>query len=123
MPEYVKGDVLAFDKERLWSGLGEDERKRQESILELLATEQNYLVRLQTIKEVFMGPSEMVLTGTKERETIFQNIDQLVEASSKLLKDLVGRRNCATFTLDIISDVLISFVKISTSITVLIFVD
>jgi hypothetical protein len=121
MPESVRGDVLAFDKELLWSRLSEDERKRQESILELLVTEQNYLGRLETIKEVFMGPSEMVLTGAKEREAIFQNIDDLAEASGKLLKDLTERRSGGTFTIDIISDVFIRFVKINPSFTVLIF--
>ena len=41
-----------FDKDKVWKNLSAEQRKRQESILELVTTEQTYVNRLIIIYKV-----------------------------------------------------------------------
>lgn len=47
---------FSLDKERHWSGLGKEERTRQEAILEFIITESNYYQRLTIMHEVSFLP-------------------------------------------------------------------
>ena len=67
-----------------------DERKRQESIFELISTESNYVHKLQTLIDVFYIPlrSRPSLMSPSELSAIFINIESLLVCNVKILSDL-----------------------------------
>ncbi|KAI7888806.1 uncharacterized protein EV154DRAFT_424999 [Mucor mucedo] len=69
-----------------------EERKRQEAIFELIATEKTYLNDLQMIINIFYADSGKYLTQD-ERDVVFSNIDDLLICNTALLSDMENRQN------------------------------
>ncbi|KAI9247826.1 hypothetical protein BY458DRAFT_526897 [Sporodiniella umbellata] len=68
-----------------------EERKRQEAIFELIATERTYLNDLQMIINVFYVDFGKYLTSD-ERDVVFSNIDDLMICNTALLSDMETRQ-------------------------------
>ncbi|KAI8975146.1 hypothetical protein BDF20DRAFT_822616 [Mycotypha africana] len=64
-----------------------EERKRQEAIFELIATERSYLSDLQMIVNIFFLDSGKYLSED-ERDVVFSNIDDLLICNTALLSDM-----------------------------------
>ncbi|KAI8834668.1 Dbl homology domain-containing protein [Chytridium lagenaria] len=63
-----------------------DERKRQESIFELIQTEQSYVRDLQIIFEVFYQPITQLLSK-QDVDTIFSNLEDILMTNTIILSD------------------------------------
>ncbi|KAJ3030647.1 hypothetical protein HDV00_008758 [Rhizophlyctis rosea] len=72
---------------KLLAEIPAEERKRQEAIFELIATEQSYVRDLQLIIEVFYAPLQTMLQPTDVR-TLFSNIEEILLVNSLILSDL-----------------------------------
>ncbi|KAG2195516.1 hypothetical protein INT47_002712 [Mucor saturninus] len=81
-----------------------EERKRQEAIFELIATEKTYLNDLQMIINIFYADSGKYLTQD-ERDVVFSNIDDLLICNTALLSDMENRQNEKANVVDKIGDV------------------
>ncbi|KAL9542210.1 hypothetical protein MBANPS3_008720 [Mucor bainieri] len=81
-----------------------DERKRQEAIFELIATERSYLSDLQMIINVFYTDSGKYLSQD-ERDVVFSNIDDLLICNTALLSDMETRQREQANVVDKIGDV------------------
>ncbi|KAI9193369.1 uncharacterized protein BJ171DRAFT_528088 [Polychytrium aggregatum] len=68
------------------SSLSAEEKKRQDAIHELIATEQSYVRDLQIIVDVFYGPMTGMLLESDFR-TIFSNIEDLLISNTMILSD------------------------------------
>ena len=86
------------------SSLSTDERKRQESIFELIKTEATYVRDLQLVVELFYAPLQNLLAST-ELTIIFGNIEQLLLVNSQLLSSLEAAQCAQKFMIDKIGDV------------------
>ncbi|CAO3630800.1 unnamed protein product [Mucor fragilis] len=81
-----------------------EERKRQEAIFELIATERSYLSDLQMIINVFYADSGKYLSQD-ERDVVFSNIDDLLICNTALLSDMETRQREQANVVDKIGDV------------------
>ncbi|KAL0136070.1 hypothetical protein V8B55DRAFT_1552696 [Mucor lusitanicus] len=81
-----------------------EERKRQEAIFELIATERSYLSDLQMIINVFYTDSGKYLSQD-ERDVVFSNIDDLLICNTALLSDMETRQREQANVVDKIGDV------------------
>ncbi|KAG2207242.1 hypothetical protein INT46_008860 [Mucor plumbeus] len=81
-----------------------DERKRQEAIFELIATERSYLSDLQMIINVFYADAGKYLSQD-ERDVVFSNIDDLLICNTALLSDMETRQREQANVVDKIGDV------------------
>ncbi|KAG2237303.1 hypothetical protein INT48_009036 [Thamnidium elegans] len=81
-----------------------EERKRQEAIFELIATERSYLNDLQMIINIFYADSAKYLSQD-ERDVVFSNIDDLLICNTALLSDMETRQNEKANVVDKIGDV------------------
>jgi hypothetical protein len=99
-----------LDKSIHWKYLSDEERKRQEAILEFLSTEANYHERLITLYKVFYLNTNKLLSDT-EISKIFQNLPDLITFSSILLADLRSRQAECKGIISSISDIFLNHVK------------
>ncbi|KAI8338784.1 hypothetical protein EDC96DRAFT_611240 [Choanephora cucurbitarum] len=81
-----------------------EERKRQEAIFELIATERTYLSNLQMIVNVFYTESGKYLSQD-ERDVVFSNIDDLLICNTALLSDMETRQREQANVIDKIGDI------------------
>ncbi|GAA95075.1 uncharacterized protein L969DRAFT_77433 [Mixia osmundae IAM 14324] len=100
---------------RSWSSLIEpsalqdvpdQERKRQESIFELIETEKAYVRNLQLTVQTFYAPLEPVL-GSEASQAIFANLESILVFNTMLLSDLEARQADARLYVDRIGDVVL----------------
>ncbi|KAJ1555279.1 Intersectin-2, partial [Nowakowskiella sp. JEL0078] len=81
--------------------LSSEERKRQESIFELVSTESTYVRDLQIIVEVFYQPMSLFMKD-RDLENIFANIDEILLANSLILSDLESYLESQGYVVDAI---------------------
>ncbi|XP_054475445.1 rho guanine nucleotide exchange factor 26-like [Anoplopoma fimbria] len=91
------------------SGLSElmsqEERKRQESIFEVISSEHSYLHSLEILIRMFKNSAELSEAMTKtEHHHLFSNITDVCEASKKFFKELEERHQ-QNIVIDDISDI------------------
>lgn len=80
----------------------QEERKRQEAILEVISSEHSYLASLHTLIRMFKNSPELGRTMTStERHHLFSNISDVCEASEKFFKELEARHHSSSFVHDI----------------------
>ncbi|KAI9256579.1 hypothetical protein BDA99DRAFT_516821 [Phascolomyces articulosus] len=81
-----------------------EERKRQETIFELISTEKTYLRDLQLVINVFYADSAKYLSRD-EQDVVFSNIDELLLCNTALLSDLESRQRESAGVVNSIGDV------------------
>ncbi|KAK9766343.1 hypothetical protein K7432_004643 [Basidiobolus ranarum] len=86
------------------NSVNSEERKRQESIFELISTEQTYLRDLQLVMDVFYEPMQSMISE-KELVSIFGNIEELLHCNTEFLNQLEERQNDNHFMIDYIGDI------------------
>ncbi|CAG8433988.1 2566_t:CDS:10 [Diversispora eburnea] len=94
----------------LIENLSKEERKRQESIYELIYTEHTYCRDLEMIIDVFQRPMQEYLTK-KELNLVFSNIYDLLLCNLVILSELEQRQKQDEFLLDNVGDILIKHVN------------
>jgi hypothetical protein len=62
------------------------DRKRQEAIYELMATEKSYVQDLQLIFDIFYTPLQSMLSST-DLHSIFLNLKDILQVNAKILSD------------------------------------
>lgn len=83
------------------------ERKRQEAIFELIATESAHVRDLQIIVEVFFNSMQQTqLLSEKASTVIFANVEDVLLAAVSLLSDLEERQRDNRLYIDHIGDIL-----------------
>ena len=105
-----EGEVFVLDRDVHWRTLSEDERRRQEAILEFISTEASYHDRLVTLHEVFHRNSAKSLAAD-EQAMIFQNLPDLITQSSILLADLRSRQVEGDGVMSSVSDIYLEHVR------------
>ncbi|RKP20821.1 hypothetical protein ROZALSC1DRAFT_21053 [Rozella allomycis CSF55] len=85
-PEKVSG-WSDFVGSEISESVSKEERKRQEAIFELIATERKYVADLQLIIQVFYSPLLKILNVTTV-EMLFSNIEDILLVNCQLLSDL-----------------------------------
>ncbi|KAM4694632.1 rho guanine nucleotide exchange factor 26 isoform 1-T2 [Discoglossus pictus] len=79
-------------KNGLSQSIGQEERKRQEAIFEVISSEHSYLLSLEILIRMFKNSKQLSSTMTKtENHHLFSNITDVCEASKKFFKELEGR--------------------------------
>uniref|UniRef100_A0A8C5MF04 Rho guanine nucleotide exchange factor 26 n=1 Tax=Leptobrachium leishanense TaxID=445787 RepID=A0A8C5MF04_9ANUR len=79
-------------KNGLTQSIGQEERKRQEAMFEVISSEHSYLLSLEILIRMFKNSKPLSLTMTKtESHHLFSNITDVCEASKKFFKELEGR--------------------------------
>ncbi|NWW47079.1 ARHGQ factor, partial [Pedionomus torquatus] len=92
-------------KNGLSEAIGQEERKRQEAIFEVISSEHSYLLSLEILIRMFKNSRELSLTMTKtESHHLFSNITDVYEASKKFFEELEARHQNNIF-IDDISDI------------------
>ncbi|SCV70541.1 BQ2448_1935 [Microbotryum intermedium] len=86
------------------------ERKRQESIFELITTEQAYVQSLQLTIEVFFNQLQTVIP-TKALQVIFANIEDILLFDTIFLSELEDRQRTARLYIDTIGDIVKKHVR------------
>ncbi|ORX88366.1 hypothetical protein K493DRAFT_341344 [Basidiobolus meristosporus CBS 931.73] len=86
------------------NSVNSEERKRQESIFELIATEQTYLRDLQLIISVFYEPMRSMVSEN-ELVSIFGNIEELLFCNTDFFSKLEERQTDSHFMIDCIGDI------------------
>ncbi|GEM10145.1 rho guanyl-nucleotide exchange factor [Rhodotorula toruloides] len=89
------------------AGLPESERKRQEAIFELVATEQSYV---QSLQLVFLNALQPVLPE-KAQQVIFANIEDIVLSNTVFLSQLEERQRESRLYINTIGDVVKEHMK------------
>ncbi len=89
----------------LLSGLSDTERKRQEAIFELIATETAHVRDVQIIVEVFFNSMQSMLSA-KASTVIFANIESVLVTAVSYLSDLEARQKEDRLFVGAIGDVL-----------------
>lgn len=89
----------------LLSSLSDTERKRQESIFELISTEIAHVRDLQIVVEVFFNSMQSLLSE-KASTVIFANVESVLLAAVTLLSDLEARQKQDRLYVSSIGDVL-----------------
>ncbi|KAM9317473.1 rho guanine nucleotide exchange factor 26 [Gastrophryne carolinensis] len=79
-------------KNGLSVSVGQEERKRQEAMFEVISSEHSYLLSLEILIRMFKNSKHLTSTMTKtENHHLFSNITDVCEASRKFFKELEGR--------------------------------
>ncbi|XP_075426622.1 rho guanine nucleotide exchange factor 26 isoform X2 [Ascaphus truei] len=79
-------------KNGLSQTIGQEERKRQEAMFEVISSEHSYLLSLEILIRMFKNSKSLNSTLTKtENHHLFSNIADVCEASKKFFKELEGR--------------------------------
>ncbi|KAM3932108.1 rho guanine nucleotide exchange factor 26 isoform 1-T3 [Leptodactylus fuscus] len=79
-------------KNGLSQSVGQEERKRQEAMFEVISSEHSYLLSLEILIRMFKNSKQLSSTMTKtENHHLFSNITDVCEASKKFFKELEGR--------------------------------
>ncbi|KAM4041017.1 rho guanine nucleotide exchange factor 26 [Anomaloglossus baeobatrachus] len=79
-------------KNGLSQSIGQEERKRQEAMFEVISSEHSYLLSLEILIRMFKNSKQLGSTMTKtENHHLFSNITDVCEASKKFFKELEGR--------------------------------
>ncbi|KAG8581019.1 hypothetical protein GDO81_007516, partial [Engystomops pustulosus] len=79
-------------KNGLSQSIGQEERKRQEAMFEVISSEHSYLLSLEILIRMFKNSKQLCSTMTKtENHHLFSNITDVCEASKKFFKELEGR--------------------------------
>uniref|UniRef100_A0A3B4C8H5 Rho guanine nucleotide exchange factor 26 n=1 Tax=Pygocentrus nattereri TaxID=42514 RepID=A0A3B4C8H5_PYGNA len=87
--------------------LSQEERKRQETIFEVISSEHSYLHSLMILIRLFKDSTELRDTMTKtDHHHLFSNIVDVCEASAKFFKELEDRHQ-QNIVIDDISDIVI----------------
>ncbi|KAL7879162.1 hypothetical protein AOLI_G00101360, partial [Acnodon oligacanthus] len=87
--------------------LSQEERKRQETIFEVISSEHSYLHSLTILIRLFKDSTELRDTMTKtDHHHLFSNIVDVCEASAKFFKELEDRHQ-QNIVIDDISDIVI----------------
>ncbi|TPX63785.1 hypothetical protein SpCBS45565_g06360 [Spizellomyces sp. 'palustris'] len=81
-----------------------DERRRQEAIYELIATEQTYVRDLELICQTFYGPMSQILPHG-DLEAVFSNIEDIKMVNAVILSDLEAVQQEHDFVIEAIGDV------------------
>ncbi|XP_056296326.1 rho guanine nucleotide exchange factor 26-like [Pseudoliparis swirei] len=85
--------------------LSQEERKRQESIFEVISSEHSYLHSLEILIRMFKSSAQLSEAITKtEHHHLFSNITDVCEASKKFFKELEERHQ-QNIVIDGISDI------------------
>ncbi|XP_041118996.1 rho guanine nucleotide exchange factor 26-like isoform X1 [Polyodon spathula] len=86
------GQLTVVRKSGPCQQLSQEERKRQETIFEVISSEHSYLHSLEILIRLFKNSSELNETMTKtENHHLFSNITDVYEASKKFFKELEER--------------------------------
>ncbi|KAG8445273.1 hypothetical protein GDO86_010161 [Hymenochirus boettgeri] len=89
-------------KNGLSQSIGQEERKRQEAIFEVISSEHSYLLSLEILIRMFKNSKKLTSTMTKtENHHLFSNISDVYEASKKFFKELEGRHQRSILIEDI----------------------
>ncbi|XP_069562379.1 rho guanine nucleotide exchange factor 26-like [Brachyistius frenatus] len=92
-------------KSGLSDQLSQEERKRQETIFEVISSEHSYLHSLEILIRMFKNSAELSEAMTKtERHHLFSNISDVCEASKKFFKELEERHH-QNIVIEDISDI------------------
>ncbi|XP_035535584.1 rho guanine nucleotide exchange factor 26-like [Morone saxatilis] len=92
-------------KRGLSDRMSQEERKRQESIFEVISSEHSYLHSLEILIRMFKNSAELSEAMTKtEHHHLFSNITDVCEASKKFFKELEERHQ-QNIVIDDISDI------------------
>ncbi|CAE6506752.1 unnamed protein product, partial [Rhizoctonia solani] len=86
-------------------GIPDDERKRQEAIFELIATESAYVRDLQMIVEKFYA-SMVPMLDEKSATVIFANVEDILLCNTTFLSSLEERQKDCRLYIDHIGDIL-----------------
>lgn len=79
-------------KNGLSQSVGQEERKRQEAMFEVISSEHSYLLSLEILIRMFKNSKQLTSTMNKtENHHLFSNITDVCEASKKFFKELEGR--------------------------------
>ncbi|KAJ8093458.1 hypothetical protein PM082_020315 [Marasmius tenuissimus] len=106
-PAFGSNWASLVDKEAL-EGLPTNERRRQEAIFELIATETAYVHDLQLIVEVFYA-SMLPLLDTKAVTVVFANIEDILLTNTTFVSSLEERQKDCRLYIDRIGDILQSY--------------
>ncbi|KAF8749948.1 Pleckstrin homology domain, partial [Rhizoctonia solani] len=87
------------------NGIPDDERKRQEAIFELIATESAYVRDLQMIVEKFYA-SMVQMLDEKSATVIFANVEDILLCNTTFLSSLEERQKDCRLYIDHIGDIL-----------------
>ena len=102
-------EIIGSDKIQSMK-LGKNDIKRQEIILEIIATEQDYVDDLETICNYYMkGLQNSKLVRLKDISVLFSNIEQLLPVNVELLNSLEARQKSNPF-IDMVGDIFIKMV-------------
>lgn len=88
----------------------DQERKRQEAIFELIATEQSYVQTLQLLIEVFFSALQPILEE-KARKIVFANSEEILLFNTVFLSSLEDRQKSSRLYIDSIGDIVRENVK------------
>uniref|UniRef100_A0A665U350 Rho guanine nucleotide exchange factor 26 n=1 Tax=Echeneis naucrates TaxID=173247 RepID=A0A665U350_ECHNA len=92
-------------KNGLCERLSQEERKRQETIFEVISSEHSYLHSLEILIRMFKNSAELSEAMTKiEHHHLFSNITDVCESSKKFFKELEERHQ-QNIVIDDISDI------------------
>ncbi|KAI3642073.1 hypothetical protein MP228_011628 [Amoeboaphelidium protococcarum] len=94
--------------------VGEDERKRQEAIFELVQTEQTYYNSLSIVIDQYMEPllSNRLLTP-QDAHSIFMNIKTIYRLSEQVLRSLSEADSMSNYVVDGVGSVLLEYTKVA----------
>ncbi|RKP06083.1 Dbl homology domain-containing protein [Thamnocephalis sphaerospora] len=104
----------SIDRAHTWSGtvtahtlatMSDDERKRQETIFELITTEHSFLRSMQGVVEAFREPLRKLMPES-DVNGIFLNIDEILVCSASLLNDMLDRQQDDKRVIKQIGDIL-----------------
>ncbi|XP_041126149.1 rho guanine nucleotide exchange factor 26-like isoform X3 [Polyodon spathula] len=99
------GQLSVVRKSEICQQLSQEERKRQETIFEVISSEHSYLHSLEILIRLFKNSSELNETMTKtENHHLFSNIADVCEASKKFFKELEDRHQ-QNIVIDDVSDI------------------
>ncbi|XP_075717637.1 rho guanine nucleotide exchange factor 26 [Rhinoderma darwinii] len=91
-PRSTWSQLSVVRKNGLSHSIGQEERKRQESMFEVISSEHSYLLSLEILIRMFKNSKQLSSTMTKtENHHLFSNITDVCEASKKFFKELEGR--------------------------------
>ncbi|THV00744.1 hypothetical protein K435DRAFT_750939 [Dendrothele bispora CBS 962.96] len=108
-PAFGSSWASLVDKTAL-DGIPPNERKRQEAIFELIATENAYVRDLQLIVEVFYS-SMMPMLDRKAITVVFANIEDILLTNITLLSSLEERQKDCRLYIDRIGDILQNYMS------------
>ncbi|XP_016142067.1 rho guanine nucleotide exchange factor 15 [Sinocyclocheilus grahami] len=85
-------DLTVVKESGVLHKLTRTEKQRQESMFEVLTSEDSYLRSLRVLKDHFLGSRELSETMViHDRKTLFSNLLQVYEVSERFIRDLLKR--------------------------------